>query len=112
MIGVRIMLDQYFNMDKSVNGTDYYINRSIMVGGVVITTMQKLGRELSATNILEVFKSDKLLKETQDEFTKQFPDSEEARFIKEFEDHELDNHLKCCFEVIKPLIPRLELKTN
>lgn len=109
---VRIMLDQYFNMCTKINGTEYYINRSIIVGSIVITAMQKLSIELSATSILDVFKSDELLKKMQDEFTKRFPDSEETRFIKEFEDQELDSHLKCCFEAIKSLIPRLELKTN
>lgn len=104
------MLDQFFNVDTRISGTEYYLNRSIIVGGIIITAMRDLGKDLSGISILEIFQCDQLLKEIQDEYTNKFPDSDTTRFIHKLETTDLDGYFKFGFELVKLLIPRLELK--
>ena len=47
-----------------------------------------------------------------DEIINKFPESEETRLFNEFENKEFGSDFKSCFETIKPLISRLELRNN
>ena len=106
------MLNHFFNVNDKVEGTEFYINRSMIVATLVISAMQKLDKELTGTNILEVFKREELIREIQDEIINKFPESEETRLFNEFENKEFGSDFKSCFETIKPLISRLELRNN
>lgn len=106
------MLDHFFNVNDKVEGTEFYINRSKLTASLVISAMQKLGKELTGKTILEVFKSEELIKDIQDEFTNKFPESEETRMFNKFENQETGGYFESCFEIIKPLISRLELRNN
>lgn len=106
------MLEHFFNVDDKIGGVQFYFVRSKITASLVIYAMQKLGKELTGTTILEVFKSEELIREIQEEFTNKFPESEETRMFNNFENQESGGYFESCFEIIKPLISRLELRNN
>lgn len=106
------MLERFFNVDDTVEGTRYYIARSMMSASLIISTMQKLDKELTATSILEVFNSEEMMNDILDELKTKFPESEENQTILKY-GLDLEKGCDGCdsyFSVIHPLVPRLEFK--
>lgn len=106
------MLEDFFNVNSKKDGVEFYLNRSILTASLVIAAMQKLGKEVNGKVILEVFNSQELMSDIQTTFTNNFPESKEARMFNDFNNQESGGPFDSCFEIIRPLISRLELKTN
>lgn len=103
------MLERFFNVDSTVEGTEYYITRSMISASLIISAMQKLDKELTATSILEVFNSEEMMNDILDELKTKFPESEENQSILKFS-LDLEKGCDSYFSVIHPLVPRLEFK--
>ena len=106
------MLEKFFIVDSNVDGAQFYLNRSILSASLVISAMQRLGKELTGTTILEVFQNEELIREIQSEFTHKFPDSEESLMFSKFQNQKSGGYFESCFEIITPLISRLEVRNN
>lgn len=106
-----IVIYSFFNELPEPENPSHYFNRAIQSIEVVISSMQKLNKEVTGKSILDVLSHEDSIQAIADEIIKKLPDSPEAKMFKQY-GKSMEFHYDSCFDIVKPLLPRLQIKNK
>ena len=106
-----MLIDNFFNRPDESSSTSYYYSRAITHIEVIISSMEKLKRELNGQILHGVLTNKDSISEIEKEISETLPESEEAVFFKNLRKPD-SKFYECSYEIIAPFLRLLTIKNS